>query len=76
MGRIGKNHRLALKANSAQNAAPSESRPVALTVKVDDGTYVRLCMLKATQRRTSQEILHDALHEYLRRVETERQRVK
>jgi hypothetical protein len=72
MGRPGKNHRLALKATSAQKVASSESRPGALTVKVDDGTYVRLCTLKATQRRTSQEILHDALHEYLRRAETER----
>jgi hypothetical protein len=38
------------KALAAQRPASSESKPVALTVKVDHDTYVRLCSLKATQR--------------------------
>jgi hypothetical protein len=40
---------------------------VALTLKVDHGTYVRLCTLGATERRTNQEILDQALREYLDR---------
>ena len=55
-----------------ENTDSRNSRPVALTLKVNDETYLRLCMLKATQRRTSQEILHEALNEYLYRSETER----
>jgi hypothetical protein len=36
--------------------------------EVNDETYVRLCTLKATQRRTNQDILREALREYLERV--------
>ena len=39
----------------------------ALTVKVDDGVYDRLLKLGATQRRTNQDILAEALKEYLTR---------
>jgi hypothetical protein len=42
--------------------------PVALTLKVDGTTYVRLSTLRATQRRTSQDILQQALEEYLDRA--------
>jgi hypothetical protein len=42
--------------------------PVALTVKVDSGLYLRLSMLRATQRRTNQDILQQALKEYLDRA--------
>lgn len=42
-------------------------KPVALTVKIDDATYVRLGMLRASQRRTHQDILEQALREYLDR---------
>jgi hypothetical protein len=42
-------------------------KPVALTLKVDHATYVRLCTLGATERRTNQDILQQALQEYLDR---------
>jgi predicted transcriptional regulator len=42
-------------------------KPVALTVKIDDDTYVRLARLRASQRRTHQDILKQALEEYLDR---------
>jgi hypothetical protein len=57
------------QAAAARRAGSSASKtPVALTVKVDDDTYIRLSMLRATQRRTCQEILQQALSEYLDRV--------
>ena len=43
-------------------------KPVALTLKVDGETYVRLSTLRATQRRTNQDILGQALKEYLTRA--------
>jgi hypothetical protein len=43
-------------------------KPVALTLKVDLATYVRLCTLGATERRTNQDILRQALQEYLDRA--------
>jgi hypothetical protein len=42
-------------------------KPVALTVKIDDSMYVRLGTLRASQRRTHQDILKQALEEYLDR---------
>ena len=42
--------------------------PVALTVKVDGTTYARLTTLRATQRRSHQDILQQALVEYLERA--------
>jgi hypothetical protein len=45
----------------------ADDKPVALTLKVDGSTYVRLSTLRAKQRRTSQEILSQALNEYLER---------
>jgi hypothetical protein len=69
MARKDKKQNLAsLKPNSARVATSPKSKPVALTVKVDDKTYVRLCTLGATQRRTNQDILREALHDYLERV--------
>jgi Ribbon-helix-helix protein, copG family len=54
---------------AARRAGSSTSKtPVALTLKVDDDTYIRLSMLRATQRRTSQDILRQALEEYLDRT--------
>ncbi len=44
-----------------------DEKPVALTLKVNHGTYVRLCTLGATERRTNQDILQQALQEYLDR---------
>ena len=46
----------------------SDEKLVALTLKVDHGTYVRLCTLGATKRRTNQDILSQALQEFLDRV--------
>ena len=46
----------------------AETKPVALTVKLDSKTYVRLCTLGATQRRTNQDILKEAVQQYLERV--------
>jgi hypothetical protein len=43
-------------------------KPIALTLKVDSVTYVRLSTLRATQRRTNQDILRQALEEYLDRA--------
>jgi hypothetical protein len=40
---------------------------VALTVKVDSKTYVRLCTLGATRRQTNQDILNEAVQQYLDR---------
>ena len=69
MAHKGKNHHVAsLKATSPKKVASLKSKLVALTVKVDDETYVRLCTLRATHRRTNQDILRDALHEYLDRA--------
>lgn len=48
-------------------AKTSDARLVALTLKVDEKTYVRLCTLGATKRRTNQDILAEALREYLKR---------
>jgi hypothetical protein len=59
------------RAAAKKRLARSESKqekPVALTLKVDGRTYVRLCTLGATQRRTNQDILREAVEQYLDRV--------
>ena len=48
----------------AAKRVPNE-KPVALTVKIDAQTYLRLSTLRAIQRRTHQDILNDALGRYL-----------
>ena len=45
----------------------ADRKPVALTVKVDDEMYLRLGKLRASRRRTHQDILRQALTEYLDR---------
>ena len=57
-----------LKTRAATRKVASNEKPVALTVKVDDKTYVRLCTLRATQRRTNQDILQEAVQQHLDRV--------
>jgi hypothetical protein len=47
---------------------PKQEKPVALTLKVNGKTYVRLCTLGATQRRTNQDLLNEAVQQYLDRV--------
>jgi hypothetical protein len=41
---------------------------VALTLKVDGKTYVRLSTLRAKERKTVQEVLTEALKAYLTRA--------
>jgi predicted transcriptional regulator len=50
-----------------QKAEPSQ-KPIALTVKIDSETYVRLSTLRAKERKTAQEILTEALNAYLDRA--------
>jgi hypothetical protein len=45
-----------------------EGKPIALTVKVDDQTYIRLRTLGATRRRTNQAILLETVRQYLDRT--------
>jgi hypothetical protein len=56
-------HRVVKRAGNAV-----QEKPVALTLKVDSGLYLRLSTLRATQRRTNQDILEQALKEYLTRA--------
>ena len=53
---------------SAVAKAVTQTKPVALTVKVPHEAYVRLCTLGATQRRTHQDILQEAVQQYLDRI--------
>jgi hypothetical protein len=58
-----------MQAAGAKKAGEGDDKkPVALTLKVDHSTYVRLCTLGATERRTNQDILLQALQEYLDRT--------
>jgi predicted transcriptional regulator len=47
---------------------PATDKPVALTVKIDSKTYVRLSTLRAKERKTGQEMLAEALEAYLDRA--------
>lgn len=55
-------------AGARRTGEKTAETPVALTVKVDGATYVRLTTLRATQRRSHQDILQQALVEYLDRA--------
>lgn len=46
----------------------AEKERIALTVKVDGELYVRLNTFRARKRKTSQEVLEEALKEYLARA--------
>ncbi len=64
-----KKHKTGSRSASARRAGEKTVKtPVALTLKVDGATYVRLTTLRATQRRSHQDILQDALLEYLDRA--------
>jgi predicted DNA-binding protein len=52
----------------AANKMKHEAKPVALTVKVTHEVYVRLCTMGANERRTNQDILQEAVQEYLDRL--------
>lgn len=43
-------------------------KPVALTLKIDIDTYVRLSTFRAKERKTAQDILVEALKAYLDRA--------
>ena len=55
-------------AGSRPAASGADEKPVALTLKVDGDTYVRLSTFRASQRRTNQDLLHQALKEFLDRA--------
>ena len=57
---------------SSKPSTGTATKPVALTLKVDEKTYVRLCTIGAKQRRTNQDILNEALREYLKRLGAQR----
>jgi len=54
------------KSASSPAGKQTEEKPVALTLKIDGPTYLRLTMLRARERRTHQDILVAALEAYLR----------
>ena len=53
---------------SKQKASTANDEKVALTLKVNGTTYIRLCTLSAKLRRFNQDILNEALLEYLKRM--------
>lgn len=56
------------RVDAKRSGSAAQEKPVALTLKVDSGMYLRLSTLRATQRRTNQDILEQALKEYLTRA--------
>jgi predicted DNA-binding protein len=57
-----------LTAACGSSKEASNAKPIALTVKVDEKTHVRLRTLGATQRRTKQDLMKEAIQQYLDRV--------
>ena len=55
------------KSNSRTPQTEAE-KPVALTLKIDSKTYMRLSVLRAKERKTAQDILTEALNAYLDRA--------
>ena len=56
---------------TASEAAKQKKKPdtlVALTLKIDSDTYIRLSTFRAKERKTAQDILTEALKTYLDRV--------
>ncbi len=56
------------KAQKSHLKAIAVDERVALTLKLDSKTYMRLSVLRARERKTAQEILTDALNMYLDRM--------
>ena len=54
------------KATNVKN--PGTDKPVALTLKIDHDTFMRLSALRARDRTTAQEILTEALEVYLKKT--------
>lgn len=57
-----------VESRASRPFADRTDRPIALTLKIAGDMYVRLSTLRAKQRRTHQEILKQALEEYLERA--------
>src|SRR4051812_1821704 len=56
------------KTRVASAGKPKPDNRVALTLKVDHYVYVRLCTLAATGRRTNQDVLLEAVEQYLHKA--------
>ncbi|MHB1936557.1 MAG: hypothetical protein ACYCOR_08225 [Acidobacteriaceae bacterium] len=56
------------KKTKARTSQAETERPVALTLKIDSETYMRLSVLRAKERKTAQSILTEALKAYLDRA--------
>ena len=56
------------RAGTKRSDSRTQEKTWALTLKVDDGLYDRLRIFGATQRRTHQDMLRQALKEYLDRA--------
>jgi hypothetical protein len=52
----------------ANRKKPKDEKLIALTLKLDSDTYVRLSTFRAKERKTAQEILAEVLKAYLDRV--------
>ena len=68
MGRKAATRGAGERRGSKRGASAPPEKPVALTLKVDSELYLRLSTLRATRRRTNQDILEQALKEYLARA--------
>lgn len=60
----------AAKSATASHVATPE-KLVALTLKIDSATYLRLSTQRAKERKTVQDILYEALMDYLDRARAE-----
>lgn len=69
MRKAKKANRPTTRASDREPGVTAEQKPVALTVKIDREMYQRLTSLRAAgeKLRTHQEILRQALQEYLER---------
>jgi hypothetical protein len=56
------------KKKGTSSAKPEAQKPVALTLKIDHETFIRLSSLRARDRTTAQEILTEALVAYLNKA--------
>ena len=65
MGNKTANRGAGKRRGAKRGGSAATEKPVALTLKVDSELYLRLSTLRATQRRTNQDILEKALKEYL-----------
>jgi hypothetical protein len=56
------------KKKAASAKKPGTEKPVALTLKIDHGMFMRLSALRARDRTTAQEILTEALEAHLKKA--------